>query len=313
MARALTTVIATNGRPDLLRRTLESLAACIKPTLYRGTIIVENGVKAGAEEVVRSCHPSLSAQYLYQHQGNKCHALNTALEQVGEGLIFFTDDDVRIHPDTLCAYADATAKTGGGQFFGGPIGVDYDVEPPEWLSRYLPFSARGWRLDGGVQVVQKPRFLGFNWAAFAKDIRDAGGFNPSLGPGATTLATVGDEPEIQARLVRNGVRGVYIPEAVVWHYVPEERCSPKWALRRAYHMGVSSGMQYVTEVPTVLGFPRWVLRECPRRGFVFVQKTARGDKYGRFDAYYNFLFFCGYVWGTRIVRTQSPKRFVEVG
>ena len=147
MARALTTVIATNGRPDLLRRTLESLAACMKPTLYRGTIIVENGVKAGAEEVVGSCHPGLNARYLYDNRGNKCHALNTALEQVEEGLIFFTDDDVRIHPNTLCVYAEEAAGVEAGQFYGGPTGVDYEREPAEWLRPYLPASARGLQLE----------------------------------------------------------------------------------------------------------------------------------------------------------------------
>ncbi|MFQ5804383.1 MAG: glycosyltransferase family A protein, partial [Candidatus Methylomirabilales bacterium] len=204
MACGLTTVIASSGRPELLRRTLESLAACRKPAIYRATIIVENGGKAGAEDVVRGSDACLNARYLYERRANKCHALNVALEHVAGGLIFFTDDDVRIHPDTLCAYADAAASADGGQFFGGPIGVDYDVEPPEWLRPYLPPSARGLQLENALQPIETPVFLGFNWAAFVNDLREAGGFDASLGPGATTGSSVGDETEMQARLLTNG-------------------------------------------------------------------------------------------------------------
>ena len=121
-------VIATTGRSKLLHRTLESLSECRKPDGFQRVIIVENGPKGDAEQIVRSFHSQLSTRYMYTPQANKSHALNVALAGLKDCLIFFTDDDVRIHPETLCAYAEAASGYNGGQFYGGPVGVDYEKE-----------------------------------------------------------------------------------------------------------------------------------------------------------------------------------------
>ena len=65
-------------------------------------------------------------------------------------------------------------------------------------------------------------YLGCNWAAFTGDLRAAGGFDANFGPGSPTGAT-GQEAEMQERLLARGVRQVDVPDALVWHYVPEER------------------------------------------------------------------------------------------
>ena len=57
---------------------------------------------------------------MYVPRGNKSAALNAVLETIGNSLVFFTDDDVRLAPTTLCAYAEAARNTGPGHFYGGP-------------------------------------------------------------------------------------------------------------------------------------------------------------------------------------------------
>ena len=124
MAHNLVVVIATAGRSRLLRRTLGSLAACVKPSIYRETIIVENGPKGDVEKIVSQYAPSLNARYLYVTLANKSNAVNQALAILEECLIFFTDDDVRFHPGTLCAYAQAAEGVETGVFYGGPLSID---------------------------------------------------------------------------------------------------------------------------------------------------------------------------------------------
>lgn len=307
MASALIVVIATAGRPGLLRRTLESLAACRKPDVFHRTIIVENGSKRGAEEVVRFCHPSLNAHYIYQSEGNKCLALNKSLEMVTDSLIFFTDDDVRIHPNTLCAYAEAAAGIEGGQFYGGPAGIDCEQQPAEWLKSYLPLSARGWNLGGRMEAIDRPLFLGFNWAAFAKDLRAAGGFDPNLGPGAPSGSYVGDETEMQCQLLNKGVKAIYVPKAMVWHYVPAERCRPLWVIKRAYRIAIYHGVSSPKKGPTIFGIPRWAIRAYATRGLEVMLKAATGDAQARFAACYNFMRICGYIRGSRFARKKVDE------
>jgi GT2 family glycosyltransferase len=232
-------VIATAGRPDLLPRTLRSLADCVKPPGYRETIVVENGPRSGAEAVVANCPAPLRARYLHIDEGNKNLAINTALQDLDDDcLIFFTDDDVRFEPDFLKHYAQVAAEQGRGHFFGGPFDVDRDQAPLKWLNKYLPRSARGWNPAPDEIEQEHVLFLGFHWAAFVGDLRAAGWFDPMFGPGSAAGAP-GDEKEMQLRLRKHGARACFVAGAKVWHFVPPERCTPDWTLNRDYRNAIT--------------------------------------------------------------------------
>jgi hypothetical protein len=83
--------------------------------------------------------------------------------------------------------------------------------------------------------------MGFNWAVYADEVKAAGGFDPRFGPGSPTGA-LGDETDLQRRLHARGARKVNVPEAIVAHAVPAERCTEAWALRRFYQQGVALGL-----------------------------------------------------------------------
>ena len=276
-------VLATREREELLARTLASLAQCRRPEGFRGTLVVENGLRGGAERVVREAAATLEARYLFESVGNKSLALNAAMAQIDEGLVVFLDDDVRVVPDLLELYAAAARRAGPGQFFGGPVAPDYEEAPPDWLIKFLPASARGWRPDDPSQAITRPFFLGFNWAAFAGDLRRVGGFSEHLGPGSD--AGVGDESDMQRRLVTAGLRAMCVPQALVYHWVPRDRCSPEWALQRAYRNGISSGLlkQENAVGPTIAGYPL-VLVKRTVESWVRSQMRLDGQRGERFAA-----------------------------
>jgi GT2 family glycosyltransferase len=258
--------IATSGRSDLLERTLKSLGDCELPAGYVETVVIENGSRGGAEKVVRSAPDWLNARYMHFTRGNKSAALNAALETIADGLIFYTDDDVRLAPETLCAYSDFASRHGAGCFYGGPMNVDYDAPPPDWLRGYLPPSATGWELNQDQQGARAATFLGCNWAAFAEDLRAAGGFNVNFGPGSPTGST-GQETEMQDRLIRHGLSGVYVPAARVWHYVPQNRCTPQWALERNFKNGLQDAAR-LERAGGAWGLPPWWVTRQYLRGML---------------------------------------------
>jgi GT2 family glycosyltransferase len=246
-------VLATRERGDLLARTLTSLAQCRLPAGFAGTLVVENGTRGDAERVVREARASLGARYLFEPAGSKSRALNAALAHIEDGLIVFLDDDVRPAAKVIEAYATAARATGTGCFFGGPVEPDYEAPPPEWLTAFLPPSARHWCPDES-QLTTRPFFLGFNWAAFASDLRRVGGFDERLGPG--TEVGIGDESDLQRRLVAAGLSAMCVPQALVHHWVPRVRCSPEWALQRAYRTGIRSGWLKQDDTgPAIAGYP----------------------------------------------------------
>ncbi|RIK73454.1 MAG: hypothetical protein DCC67_17890 [Planctomycetota bacterium] len=298
-------VIAVQDRLDLLNRTLRSLAACQLPPSFEKTLIVENGGDHGVRSVVDGAPAQLKAEYLFHPVGNKSAALNAALSCVGDCLLVFFDDDVRVAPQTLMAYEAAACASPSGRFFGGPFGVDYECPPPDWLRKSLPLSATGCPMDETREQKECP-FLGFNWAAYAADLRRCGGFNPMVGPGSPVGAT-GQESEMQARLTRAGVRPKVVPDAMVWHYVPKERCTPKWALERAFRQGKSAGLTHVYKETTAAGIPRWaytqLLFQYVRFGFSpFMLSRAK-----RFKARWRLAYLRGHLEGAHLALRGSAE------
>lgn len=236
-------VIATCGQPALLRRTLCGLAQCPKPPTYAGTLVVENGPRAGAGEVVASFPPHHRFRYAYSPPANKSLALNRAVALLDPALILFTDDDVLPIETTLLAYAQAGAGRCGGQFYGGPILPDYeDVPPPSWLRPLLPRSAAGWRLETTTpQPIRQPEFIGPNFAAFTADVIRVGGFDEQLGPGPCRLSP-GEDTDLQARLLEQGVQGIYLPQAAMRHFVRAGNASLEFACTRAERNGLYWGI-----------------------------------------------------------------------
>ncbi|MBK1877948.1 glycosyltransferase [Pelagicoccus mobilis] len=234
-------VIATCKPTGLLERTIKSLVQCVDPPTLRRIIIAENGPVSTAAELVDGYKAALPIEHHFYPNAKKCGALNRALAELDDELIVYFDDDVRIHPETLLAYAEAAKGATRGAFFGGRCKVDYEEEPEGWLGKYLPAAAKGWAPSKESSELVKPGALGFNWAAFAEDLREIGGYDERCGPG--TLANA-DEMNVQQKLLENGVRGYYLPDAIAWHYVPPERCSEAWLLQYIRKGGAGKGIAY---------------------------------------------------------------------
>lgn len=295
MPASLTVLLATHGRPTLLGRTLASVASCDRPPGYAGCIVVENGPRAGAERIVAETaqeHPEAAFRYLYHGRANKSAALNAALDAVPpDHLVVFLDDDVRVERGSLVAYAEAAAdRSPGTAFFGGGTESDFEDRPPDWLLPFFPESVKGLRLDEPLE-----QFLGFNWAAWAQDLAAAGGFDPNFGPGSPTGAR-GQEGEMQNRLRQAGLEPVAVPEAVVWHYIPRDRSSRRWLLRRKYLHGIAAA-QFDRTTRTQGAVATEAAGRLVRSVGATVTKTLRRDEVGLWRALLGVSTFAGRLVG----------------
>lgn len=300
MSNSLSIIIPTiAGREQLLRRTLSSLALCEKPSGFSGTFIVENGPKANAETIANSFSSPLRTHYLYVQQSNKSHALNMAMRLVDDGLLVFSDDDTRIHDHTLVAYAKAAAGRHRGQFYGGPVQIDYEDEPPQWLRTFFPPSMRGWSLEvnDGLSSVLGARFLGMNWAAFKQDLIMIGGFDSNFGPGSPKGSS-GQESDAERRLILNGVEPVYVPDAKVWHYVQKKQCSPATILRRAHRNGVGRGLRRHVGTGRIPGHGKDIFTGGVGGAASKILGSSHVVPRLSFGLLYGFSYFCGYAKGT---------------
>jgi GT2 family glycosyltransferase len=286
----LTVLIPTHGRPGLLERTLASLAECALPDSYRELVVIENGSRAGAEELVVNLPPQLNARLMHEERANKSYALNRALETIDDGLVVFFDDDIRVAPDALLAYARAAEVSTEEVYFGGPWDVEYEIPPDDWIAPLLPPSTRPSK--GPEEFAW---FIGYNWAAYASDLRDLGGFNPDYGPGSPLGAT-GQETEMQRRMRRAGLKAHPVPEASVTHYVPERMTTPQWIVGRKFRDGVRRGIDW-TRGLTGENTPIEMVREALVCALSVVKQVLRRDRFRAWRAAHTMAFHTGRLYG----------------
>ena len=244
MSHGMCVLIATAGRSELLGETLRSFADCVLPDCYREAIIVENGPPQGTKEIVAAAPSAIRARYVHVPTPGKSNALNEVIKTLADDcLIVFADDDILVSPLHLTIYDDAFRRHPSRHYFGGPVKARYEETPPEYLVPLLPNSARGWQPETGSFNPSKDfAFLGFNWAARCGELKERGMFDVNVGPGGTTGGT-GQEITMQRSFFRSGSKPVYLPDALVRHFVPKTRCSEPWVIKRWKRYGITRGYE----------------------------------------------------------------------
>jgi GT2 family glycosyltransferase len=306
-------IVATHRRPDAVGRLLRNLGACDLPPDLE-VLLVENGPKCGVDQVARAESLEDRVRYAYRPVGNKSVALNHGLGQTQAEFVIFLDDDVEAPPGLVSAYIDAALRHGPGTFFGGGLAPDAEAPCPPHLLPYLPRSVRGWRFSD--REVEIPReafdfFFGANWAAFRADLEGAGLFSVDLGVTQSAHSPVGEETELQHRLLARGGRAVYLPDATIRHPTPREHHTARWLLRRRFRLGVAEWtLRPKPAAERRLGpFPLWVLRTLAARKLVSLLALAGGASIAvRIEHRMEAAHLAGLLWGAWLARRRAAPR-----
>jgi GT2 family glycosyltransferase len=258
-------VIPTFSRPQMVERVLASLSRCIFPADVK-VHVVENGPQMGVERLCYANSIGGRVCYLYSEIAGKTRAINLVIRGSNADFFIFFDDDITVIPGIIETYVEAAWQYGTGHFFGGPIVAVAEASCPSHLVPYLPRSARGWSLADRETEIEPSKFsyfLGANWAVFRSDLAKSGLFSEGIGPSPAKHAPTGGETELQRRLIRASVRAIYLPDAVIRHYVSSECYTMKWVWDRHFRHGIFEYVWYRSnklQGRDVFGIPLWVLR-----------------------------------------------------
>jgi len=245
---------------DLLKRLLKSMSSIVFPSEIKNVWVIENGGKYGAEHVIEAFKDKIPIKYEYLEKGNLSLARNKGIELSGADVLIFFDNDMTFYSNSLTTYVDNFKKYGDLYFYGGALEPDYQKKPEEWLVPFLPNSAKGFYLGSEVVEREKPDFLGGNHAVFRKHLVDIGGYDFDCAIGGNT-GFMGEETRLQQKLLDKEIKGLYLPNACVKHYVPEPNCSKKWILQRAKRDGTTIGEYYPdNDYKKVFGVPIYHFR-----------------------------------------------------
>jgi glucosyl-dolichyl phosphate glucuronosyltransferase len=246
--RIITIIICTYNRASLLKQTLDSVGKLtIPPLIECEVVVVDNNSVDETREIVEKSH--LNAVYAIEKKQGKTYALNNALQIAKGDILLFTDDDAFPHPDWAKAFIEAANEHKDAGWFGGRSLPLWQTERPNWLrDESLPVLGGYfclYNLGSRGRFYKKDDLLpiGTSMAVRRSTFDRIGKFREDLGPREHKRG-VGDDTELIMRAISQGVKGYYVPEAVVEHFTSWQRLQ----YLSFFRYGIKKGAdQYVME------------------------------------------------------------------
>ena len=243
----LSLIIPTHNRSERLIAALESVIRQDLPAADWECVVVSNN--STDDTVARfgdfaARYPGLNLRLVTEDGPGVSYARNRGIAETSAPLLVFIDDDERINPGFLRAYADFFDAHPDAVVAGGRIIAEYVTGRPAWLSKYTEMPIAN-PMDFGDAVRPFPagRVPGGGNMAFRRSAAlRYGGFDPSLGRVGRMLIG-GEENDFFERLMRGGENCWYVPGAVMWHIIPPEKLTESYFRRLCYNVGVSQRLR----------------------------------------------------------------------
>ena len=205
--RKYSVIIPVYNRPD----ELQELLTCLRIQTYKNfeVIIVEDGSKIRADQVVRSFQAVLDVHYFYKENGGQGFARNTGFEKASGDYFILLDSDALIEPSYL-AVVDEKLNTDYVDLYGGP-----DTDHPSFspIQKAISYSMTSFFTTGGIRGKKNNMGGTFHPRSFNMGLSRAvwestGGFLTSR---------MGEDILFSIAALRLGFKSALFPEAFIYH------------------------------------------------------------------------------------------------
>ena len=167
------------------------------------------------------------------------HALNAGITCTSGDLVGMIDDDEEVEQHRYVRILSAFTER-QLDFIGGPYVPHWGAEPPAWLPKdYL--GVIGW-VDGGNEEVEYGESYPGNsnrgkCRDYSRNSERVGLYAGSLSRTGNRLLA-GEDEDMYHRLLAVGARGRYLPDLIIYHYIPPERLTKRYFRRWCFWRGV---------------------------------------------------------------------------
>src|SRR5580658_2915314 len=308
----LDVVVPTYNRSKLMRAALESLLrAPVPDELEVAIYLVDNNSVDDTVQVFQDIQASanLPLHYVRAVKQGLSNARNAGIEAGSGEIIGFIDDDEQIDSEWFRVIAREFTNP-EVQYIGGPYLANWEIDPPVWLPPgypgvigVVPPKPRGWYGEG------HPGFLNGGNAVIRRTVFEAvGTYSPKLGRSANGLLS-DEDAEFFRRLWLANIRGMYVPDLAIYHYIPADRLTRRyhrrWALWRMVSQGLLSREQ-PEAAPHLFGIPRHRIGRAVRSLFRLpVDRLASGGKGKAFADELAVWDLAGFIHGKYFFRPDS--------
>jgi hypothetical protein len=209
---------------------------------------------------------------------------------------------VNVSPEWLNTLRDAMQDSSVA-LVGGPVAPRWEPTVPAWVRRareaYPRLGAPIALLDYGPQPCDLGlrTFLGANMCVRRNVFDAVGGFPRHLGKLRGTLLS-GEDHELCQRVRRAGHRALYLPDALVYHWVPTDRARVGYFLNWFFWSGITHAIMdrdNGVRNRTILGIPRYLVGQFAQACTGIVASVVTGRRAAALDHGVAIAFATGYA------------------
>lgn len=253
-------IIPTRNRAALLKRCLNSLRNQTLDTGSFEIIVVDNGSSDNTPQVVDEFKSFFNIKYFFDDEPGLHVGRHTGMRHAESENLTFADDDIEALPSWLEAIAsgfDDERVT----IIGGNNYPNFESLPPEWLVDLWNDTVGPGRAVGMLSILDfgtgkfhiDPNYVwGCNFSVRRSAVEAAGGFHPDALPHELLKYRGDGESYISRHIKMNGGLALFDSSASVFHFVPTDRMTKDYFLKRHFAQGVSDSYTAVRSSCDVL-------------------------------------------------------------
>ena len=244
IAPKISVILCTHNRENFLEKCLSSLANQRGCTDQYEVLIIDNASTDGTAKLAKEYTDKYT--HFHYHLENRlglARARNTGLELTNAPLAAFTDDDAIPSENWVESIVERFSQLPADvAVLGGEIDPIWESERPAWLTDSLlrPLSAwLGW--DTVARNLRRDEWIcEVNCCYRTEIIKKYGGFPETLGRKGELLLS--GENYVNEQIFSDGFRAFFDPSIRVSHFIPANRVTVNWFLRRSFWQGVTASV-----------------------------------------------------------------------
>ncbi|MDP9811992.1 glycosyltransferase involved in cell wall biosynthesis [Rhizobium tibeticum] len=226
--------IPTFRRPAWLARTLSSLVDQVTDFPFAIVVVDNDAANPAGARYARDCLARANLPFLIlteERQGN-CYAINRAFGEAmaafpeAEFLLMIDDDEMAL-PGWLAAIV-GTARRESADIVGGPVVREFEVPVSDAVTQHLLFGS----IEGSTRAIDQIHGSG---NCLIRRRVFAGLTSPLFDVRFNFLG--GGDMEFFTRCHKAGFKSWWCAEAQIREFVPEERVSARFLMKRSLRTG----------------------------------------------------------------------------
>ena len=245
--KKLSLIIATYNRAQSLLRTLRSVVSqSAAPELWECIVVNNNSTDNTAE--VFACfaaeNQGFDLKMVTETKQGLSNARNAGITASKGEYVAIVDDDETLESSYIESYIEFFDSFPTAMAAGGAVRAEYESHRPRWMSHYTErMIANPIDLDVVVTLFPSSRVPAGGNMAFRREIFDRVGlFNPRLGRNGQSLIG-GEENDLFARLRAAGELLYFVPNAAIYHHIPDAKLTDEYFDRLSYNVGKSKALR----------------------------------------------------------------------